>query len=245
MFTPGIVKPLDVIEQVGARLIPGGVATPVHPLQLQRREEALHRRIVPAIAPAAHAAGDVLLGQQPLKLLAAVLAALVRVVHQRLGLAAAPDGHHQRIEHELGGHLRAHRPADGAAAEEIQDDRQIQPAFAGADVGEVGDPLLVGAGGLKLPVEHVRGNAMFRTHPAVGRRAQPSGTGTQPRAAHQPRHPLAAATLTPFNEVVPDPGRTVGGIALREACAYQRQQSLVLAGTPARLTVEPLVETAA
>ena len=67
MLALGIVEPLDVVEQVRACLISGSVATPVCPLQLQRREEAFHCRIVPAITPAAHAAGDVLLGQQPLE----------------------------------------------------------------------------------------------------------------------------------------------------------------------------------
>src|SRR5690606_11109825 len=94
--------------------------------------------------------------------------------------------------------------------------RCLTPLLADAKNGGITNPLLVGAGSLKLPVERVRGNAVFRTHAAIDRRAQPPCTGTQPRAAHQPRHPLAAATLTPFNEVVPDPGRTVGGIALRE-----------------------------
>lgn len=86
MLAPGIVKPLNEVEQVGACFISGGVTTPVCPLQFQRREEAFHCCIVPVVTPTAHAAGDVLLGQQPLKLLAAVLAALVGVVQQCLVL---------------------------------------------------------------------------------------------------------------------------------------------------------------
>src|SRR5215510_4671086 len=44
-------------------------------LGLQRREEALHRGVVPHIAGSAHRTGDAAVGQQPLELLARVLAA--------------------------------------------------------------------------------------------------------------------------------------------------------------------------
>ena len=41
-----------------------------------------------------------------------------------------------------------HGPADNLAAVEIQDGRQIKPAFLGFNVGEVGHPELVGHRGL-------------------------------------------------------------------------------------------------
>ena len=56
-----------------------------------------------------------MIGQQLLELLAGVLAAAIGMMQQRIGLAAAPDRHHQGIGDELGRHLRAHRPADDAS----------------------------------------------------------------------------------------------------------------------------------
>ena len=59
----------------------------------------------------AHRTGDAVVGHQALELLAGILAALVRVMQQGVGLAPTPDRHHQRIGDELGGHLGFHRPA--------------------------------------------------------------------------------------------------------------------------------------
>jgi hypothetical protein len=56
-----------------------------------------------------------MIGHQPLELLATVLAAAVGVVHQRIGLAAPPDRHHQRIRDELRDHRRTHQPVDYTA----------------------------------------------------------------------------------------------------------------------------------
>ena len=53
--------------------------------------------------------------------------ALVRVVHQGVGLPAPPDRHHQRVGDELGGHGVAHRPANHPAREQVDDDGDVQP----------------------------------------------------------------------------------------------------------------------
>jgi hypothetical protein len=52
------------------------------------------------------------IGHQPLELLAGVLAAAIRMVHQSIGFAPPPDRHHQGIGYKLRRHGRAHRPAD-------------------------------------------------------------------------------------------------------------------------------------
>lgn len=100
----GIVEALDVIENVSLRVVVRAICLPADPFGLHRREEALHRRIVPDVARSAHRAGDAIVGYQPLKLLARVLAALVRVMQQGIGLSTSPDRHHQRISHKLSGH---------------------------------------------------------------------------------------------------------------------------------------------
>src|SRR5450830_47804 len=72
-----IVEALDVVEHVGFRLIPRPVDFTRCAFGLERREEALHCRIVPDIARAAHRADDAVICHQPLELLAAVLAAAI------------------------------------------------------------------------------------------------------------------------------------------------------------------------
>ena len=103
------------------------------PFGLHRREEAIHRRVAlrwlstddvhrrnfgllrPDIARPAHRAGDAIISHQSLELLTRILAALVRVMQQGVGLAASPDRHDQRIGDELRRHRIAHRPADDTA----------------------------------------------------------------------------------------------------------------------------------
>jgi len=87
----GIVEAFDVIEHVLPCLIARAVGFARDPFGLQRREEALHRSVVPDIAGPAHRAGDAIVGHHSLELSAGILAALVGVMQQRIGLAAPPD----------------------------------------------------------------------------------------------------------------------------------------------------------
>jgi hypothetical protein len=52
----------------------------IAPILVQRREEALHRCIVPDVARTAHRTDDAVIGHQPLELLAGVLAAAIGVM---------------------------------------------------------------------------------------------------------------------------------------------------------------------
>ena len=103
----------------------------------------------------AHRAGDAAVGHQPLELLAGILAALIGVMQQGIGLAAPPDRHDQCIGDELGSHLRLHRPSDDTPREQVDHGRDIEPAFGGPDIGEVGHPFLVGAVRRELTVQHI------------------------------------------------------------------------------------------
>ena len=53
MPTPRIVEPFDVIKHVCTDFVPGGVLPAVQALAFDRREEALDRRVVPAVPPPA------------------------------------------------------------------------------------------------------------------------------------------------------------------------------------------------
>ena len=68
-------------------------------LGLQRREEAFHCCVIPDVTRTTHRADDAVIGHQLLELLAGVLAAAIRVMQQRIGLASPPDRHHQGVGH--------------------------------------------------------------------------------------------------------------------------------------------------
>jgi hypothetical protein len=71
--SPRVVEALDVVEHIRPGVIPRPVDLAGCPLGLQRREEALHRSIVPDVAGPAHRAGDAVVGHQALELLAGIL----------------------------------------------------------------------------------------------------------------------------------------------------------------------------
>ena len=54
MDTPAIIETFDPVDDVELGKRAGVVAKPMGALDLQRLEETLHRRIVPAIGPSAH-----------------------------------------------------------------------------------------------------------------------------------------------------------------------------------------------
>lgn len=85
MPTPGIVKPLDVIEHIRFGLIPGLVVSPVGAFNLECREKAFHSGVIPTVVTATHAAGHTVFSEQVLELFAGVLAALIRMMQQRTG----------------------------------------------------------------------------------------------------------------------------------------------------------------
>ena len=67
MFAHRVVEALDVIEHIGPGFFPCPVDLAAEPFGLHRREEALHRGVVPAFTTPAHAAGDALCLEQLLE----------------------------------------------------------------------------------------------------------------------------------------------------------------------------------
>ena len=63
MPAPAVVERLDVIEGVSNRCPSGFVAGAMHPLILQAVEEALGRRVVPAVALVVHRRGHAVFGE--------------------------------------------------------------------------------------------------------------------------------------------------------------------------------------
>ena len=73
MPTPGVVEPLNVVKDIRPGFVPRLLPGAKQSFDLQRREEAPHRRIVPARSVPTHEAGYSLIDQQALKAFAGVL----------------------------------------------------------------------------------------------------------------------------------------------------------------------------
>ena len=76
--------------------------------------------------------------------MAAILAATVAVKDRSFAWVSPPAGHEQGVLDQAFLHVGLQAPAHHLAAVQIQHHRQIQPAFIGANVGDVGDPNFVG-----------------------------------------------------------------------------------------------------
>src|SRR5208337_5096872 len=135
-----VVEALDVLRDLDLGRRTRGELALVYELGLERSEEALHYRVIPAVPPPAHAAGDPSLLQRPTIIVARVLAPSVRVEDQIPGLGSTSKGLAQRLERKLARDMLAHREAYDAAREQIQDRGQIEPTLCGPDVRDIGDP---------------------------------------------------------------------------------------------------------
>ncbi len=88
------------------------------------------------------------------RLIESTLAALVRMVDHALRLAR-DERHVQRLDDEICRLLLAERPAHNFAAVNVEHDRQVDEPRPGRDVGHVGHPQLVDAGGGELALHQV------------------------------------------------------------------------------------------
>lgn len=131
--------------------------------------------------------------QQTQIVVTGVLAALIGVVQARC--AMPPHRHAPSRADQRFGQTLTQRPADDPAGENSLDASQIQPALVGWDVGDVGQPLVVGALGAEIARQYVRRPALsFISCVVTLKRCHPLGLWTH--LAHQARHPVLASTLT-------------------------------------------------
>ncbi len=136
---------------------------------------------------------------------------MVRVQHHALRLSLR-HGRVERIQHQLGPQMHCHRPADDLAAQDVDDDGEIEKANPGRDVHDVGDPELIRGDRGKVALDEVRcrlGGAV-----AHGRHAElATANAGDTRLTHEPRHPLEIDDATVYvRQLRPDPRRSIGAV---------------------------------
>ena len=81
------------------------------------------------------------------------------MVHEALaGALALPDGHLQGVQGEIGAQMAGRLPADDEAAEDVEDERDVDEAGPGTDIREVGDPETVRGGRREVALDEVVGS---------------------------------------------------------------------------------------
>ena len=86
----------QVLANVSLSLLSGQVARDRYPLCFQAAKHPLHRRIIPAVASAAHALAHAVAPQSLAELTATILRSLIGVKQQPLGLSTLFVRHVQR-----------------------------------------------------------------------------------------------------------------------------------------------------
>ena len=240
MKPPGVVPALNPRKDRQAGLGLGLPDAPVNQFTLQRGKETLGHGVIVCIAHAAHAGAHTHLLAAVAKLDAGVLAALVRVVNHRLGLAGH-QGHVQRLRHQISRHAHAKRPAHHLAAEYIRDCGQVQKPRPGGQVGHVGHPQLVDVAGHKLAVYQVWGRAL--TWIALGRDAvtAPAADPAPVVVAHQAGHPFAACDHAFITQLRSHARHAVGVIAGVERGLDLHRQGFIGLLAGAGRTIHPVV----
>jgi hypothetical protein len=143
--------------------------------------------------------------QQPLIIVAGVLAAAMRVVHQTRRRLAVLLCHPEGVQREAAFEPFAQRPADHPARAQIEDYRQVQPTLQGPHLSNVRDPAAVGCGYGKPPLQQIWLN--WHAVAGISGAAEAAGCArTQSCHPHQPRHPLAPDALAAFAQLDMDPG---------------------------------------
>ena len=120
MHARGVVPALDVAKHAVLGIDAGGKVLPMSFLNLQRMPEALDRRIVKAVARAAHGLAHCSLNQPLTYLCAGVLATAIRVEDQSRPRFSGCVSHLQSVQHQLPHHVFGNRPAHDPAREQIE-----------------------------------------------------------------------------------------------------------------------------
>src|SRR5262249_50999435 len=89
--------------------------------------------------------------------------------------ALSLDCHGERGDGQFGTHMLAHRPTHHLAGEQVEDHRQVEPALAGRDIGDIGQPDLIGAVGDKILFEQICISSNLTRQTLLVSEAEPEG----------------------------------------------------------------------
>ena len=143
--------------------------------------------------------------------------------------------HPGRVDHELCSQMRCELPADDHPAVAIEDEREVDEAVPGAQVGDVGNPFLVRAGRSEVTLQQVTRlleRGLVRDRRTLLLAAADTFESLGP---HQSSHPVAADLDPSPPGFLPDLAHPVHAPVALAGGADLRHQLPVLELTPGRL----------
>lgn len=229
MVAAGIVEGVDVVmnEEPGFGMSSRDGAKG---LCLEGGPERFHGGVVVAVGRSAHALDHAHERKVRAVLAGTVLATAVAVGDgtQENGVGSGEAGTLERFGSQFRAHVRGGGPAQDAAAVEVHDGSQIEPAFAGRDEGDVADPDLIRGGGCGAVQQQIgsSGCGGIGLRGAGGERSLLEGLETQ--FSHEPGNAFAgyAETLL-LSEGDAQARGAVGLAAFMEGGGNLRPQGLI------------------
>ncbi len=103
-----------------------------------------------------------------------ILATAVTMEHQTRGWLALPDRHHQGVVSQLGRHAIRHCPAHNGPGVEINQNREVEPAFICRNRGDITRIHGIRLSDQELPIQKIRRDRA--TMVRVGRRLEFAST---------------------------------------------------------------------
>ena len=232
--TAGVIELCDGVEDLEAGLVVGDEVGAVHPLVLEGGPEGLHGGVIVTVALAAHGGHEPSLLERSTEVTGGILDATIGVKDEAFRGAAMGACHGQGILHKPCVDGGSHGPADDAPAAMIHDGSEVEPVvMGGLDVGDVGNPDLVGTLGRRHLGEAVGGDGvvvvavggpdavagLLATAQALGAHEPGDASTAVPaalraQAGRDARAAVSAATLVEDAcDVVVDAGVLLGAVA--------------------------------
>ncbi len=152
---------------------------------------------------------------------------------------AATERHHQGVDHQVGGLVDPHRPANNRLIMQVLDAGKEQLPIPTGELGDVRHPSAVRRFGGEIPLQQIRRRCGVRPASA------PSTATVHPNQtvdSHQPGDPLPTHPPSPVPQLAADPWRTLGALERPMNVDDRLSQDLVVEVTARRCPVAPRIE---
>lgn len=208
-------------------LFKGGIFEVTQVFFLEMTKEILHGSIVPTISSARHGGSNaILLSKDIMIRLRSVLVPLVTVEDKSISDLFLLHGLVYGMSDQTNRILFGEVTGNDKAIEEILDCREIAPALLGHDIGNIGDPLLVGAGCHKISLEYIGVGVVCSEFFQLSICFSSSGSGLDTEFFHQAEyrfriyHPSLPLSQPESNATIPIDSMTglIGFLNLLHPC---------------------------
>lgn len=140
--------------------------------------------------------------------MAFILTPTIRMVQQHFRGLPLPVGHGKGFECKLSMHPLVHCPPDDLTGIQNHDDRQIQPALKGPNIGDIVWPDLIRGINVKVAVEHIGRNR--ERMPTVGCQLETPGSFcSQSQLAHYPPNFISTDLMAFVLQLLCDSARSI------------------------------------